>query len=39
MCFILYLFSGSEIQDGLKNKEEVSVHYLIEPPGILKCKN
>ena len=33
------LFSGSEVQEGLQeNKEAVSLHYLREPPGVLKCK-
>ena len=33
------LFPGSEVQEGLQeNEEAVSLHYLREPPGVLKCK-
>ena len=36
---IFCTFPGSELQEDLKNKDNVSVHYLTEPPDILKCKH
>ena len=42
MCFdspFDLLFPGSEVQEGLQeNEEAVSLHYLREPPRVLKCK-
>ena len=43
MCFdspkFDLLFPGSEVQEGLQENEyAVSLHYLREPPGVLKCK-
>ena len=32
------LFSGSELQDGLKNNESAKIHFLMEPPKFLKSK-
>ena len=41
MCYDCpkFAFPGSEVQEGLQENEyAVSLHYLRESPGVLKCK-